>query len=87
VARNWVFVQIGTDEGITGIGEATTEYHELAVKAQIESELRPPSRTSTYSSTAGFFPGSTKCRRIRLRLRKVTSTSMNWRAGRGWVSS
>ena len=41
VRRNWIFVQVQTDEGITGIGEATTEYHELAVAAQIESQLRP----------------------------------------------
>jgi galactonate dehydratase len=41
VRRNWIFVEIQTDEGITGIGEATTEYHEVAVKAQIESELKP----------------------------------------------
>ncbi len=41
VCRNWIFVEIETDEGITGIGEATTEYHEMAVKAQIESELKP----------------------------------------------
>lgn len=39
--RNWIFVTVHTDEGLTGIGEATTEYHELAVKAQVESELRP----------------------------------------------
>ena len=39
--RNWIFVEIRTDEGLTGIGEATTEYCELAVKAQIETELRP----------------------------------------------
>ena len=31
--RNWIFVEIQTDEQITGIGEATTEYHEVAVKA------------------------------------------------------
>ncbi len=41
VKRNWVFVEIQTDEGILGIGEATTEYHEMAVKAQIDSELKP----------------------------------------------
>ena len=41
VRRNWIFVEIQTDEGITGIGEATTEYHEVAVKAQVESELKP----------------------------------------------
>ena len=39
--RNWIFVEIRTDEGLTGIGEATTEYCELAVQAQIETELRP----------------------------------------------
>ncbi len=31
--RNWIFVEVDTDEGITGLGEATTEYHEMAVKA------------------------------------------------------
>ncbi len=41
VRRNWIFVQVHTDEGITGVGEATTEYHEMAVAAQIESQLRP----------------------------------------------
>jgi len=41
VRRNWIFVEVETDEGITGLGEATTEYHEQAVKAQIETELRP----------------------------------------------
>ncbi|MBI2201593.1 MAG: hypothetical protein HYU43_06600, partial [Armatimonadetes bacterium] len=39
--RNWLFVEVETDAGLTGLGEATTEYHELAVKAQIEAELRP----------------------------------------------
>ena len=39
--RNWTFVEVLTDDGINGIGEATTEYHEMAVKAQIETELRP----------------------------------------------
>ena len=41
ICRNWVFIEIRTDEGVTGIGEATTEYHELAVAAQIETELKP----------------------------------------------
>lgn len=41
VRRNWIFVEIDTDEGITGIGEATTEYHEMAVKAQVDTELKP----------------------------------------------
>jgi len=39
--RNWTFVEVHTDEGITGIGEATTEYHEMAVVAQIETQLKP----------------------------------------------
>src|SRR5437773_730048 len=41
VRRNWIFVEVKTDAGLTGIGEATTEYHELAVVAQIETELKP----------------------------------------------
>jgi galactonate dehydratase len=41
VRRNWVFVEVCTDEGLTGIGEATTEYHEQAVAAQIVTELKP----------------------------------------------
>ena len=41
IRRNWIFVEVVTDEGLRGIGEATTEYHELAVQAQIDSELRP----------------------------------------------
>jgi galactonate dehydratase len=41
ILRNWIFVEVDTDQGITGIGEATTEYHEMAVKAQLETELRP----------------------------------------------
>jgi len=41
IRRNWVFVRLETDEGITGVGEATSEYHEMAVKAQIETELKP----------------------------------------------
>ena len=40
-SRNWIFVEIQTDEGINGIGEATTEYHELAVVAMIEPHLAP----------------------------------------------
>ncbi len=38
-ARNWVFVRVDTDEGLVGLGEATTEYHELAVMAMIEGHL------------------------------------------------
>lgn len=39
--RNWIFVEVVTDEGLRGLGEATTEYHEAAVRAQIETELKP----------------------------------------------
>jgi galactonate dehydratase len=38
--RSRTFVEIDTDEGITGLGEATTEFHEMAVKTQIEVELK-----------------------------------------------
>ncbi len=41
VRRNWVFVFVETDAGITGIGEATTEWHEMAVVAMIEEHLQP----------------------------------------------
>ena len=41
VLRNWIFVEVETDQGITGIGEATTEFHEMAVKAHVEMELGP----------------------------------------------
>src|SRR5579863_146342 len=37
--RNWIFVFIDTDAGITGVGEATTEYHEQAVAAMIEHHM------------------------------------------------
>jgi len=40
-SRNWIFVFIETDVGITGIGEATTEWHEMAVKAMVEQHFRP----------------------------------------------
>ena len=39
--RNWIFVFIETDGGITGIGEATTEYQEHAVIAAIEQHFAP----------------------------------------------
>lgn len=39
--RNWVFVEVETDAGLTGIGEATTEHHEMAVAAQVETALKP----------------------------------------------
>ena len=40
-SRNWIFVRIETDEGVSGVGEATTEYHEHAVVAMIEQHLAP----------------------------------------------
>ena len=40
-SRNWIFVEIETDEGITGIGEATTEYHEKAVVAMVQDHFAP----------------------------------------------
>ncbi|MEA1952244.1 MAG: mandelate racemase/muconate lactonizing enzyme family protein [Planctomycetota bacterium] len=40
-SRNWVFVRVETDEGIVGIGEATTEYHEKAVATMIEDHFAP----------------------------------------------
>lgn len=39
--RNWIFVFVETDTGITGVGEATTEYQELAVVAAIEHHFAP----------------------------------------------
>ncbi|MBC8228169.1 galactonate dehydratase [bacterium] len=41
LGRNWIFVFIETDEGITGIGEATTEYQEHAVASAIEQHFAP----------------------------------------------
>ncbi len=40
-SRNWIFVRVETDEGLVGVGEATTEYHELAVVAMIEQHFAP----------------------------------------------
>jgi galactonate dehydratase len=39
--RNWIFVRVETDEGITGVGEATTENCEHAVVAMIEKHFGP----------------------------------------------
>lgn len=41
VWRNIIFVKLETDEGITGIGEATIRNKEKAVKAAIDEHLRP----------------------------------------------
>ena len=40
-SRNWIFVRVKTDEGLYGVGEATTEYHEKAVVAMIENHFAP----------------------------------------------
>ena len=34
--RNWVFVKVYTDEGVTGVGEATLEYKEKALIGAVE---------------------------------------------------
>src|SRR5207237_7802201 len=39
--RNWIFVFVETDAGITGLGEATTEWHEHAVAQMIEQHMGP----------------------------------------------
>ena len=39
--RNWIFIKIETDEGITGLGEATTEHFEHAVVATVEKQFGP----------------------------------------------
>ncbi len=41
IRRNWIFVRIETDEGICGVGEATTEFHEMAVIAMIKEHFAP----------------------------------------------
>lgn len=41
VCRNWIFVIIETDDGLTGVGEATTEWHEHAVVAAIDRHFAP----------------------------------------------
>ena len=40
-SRNWIFVRVHTDEGLSGVGEATTEWHEQAVVAMIEDHFAP----------------------------------------------
>ncbi len=41
VQRNWIFVRVDTDEGLYGIGEATTEYFDMAVVAAITQHMKP----------------------------------------------
>jgi len=39
--RNWIFVRIETDEGLVGLGEATTENYEHAVLGMINEQFGP----------------------------------------------
>lgn len=39
--RNWIFVRVETDEGLTGLGEATTENYEHAVLGMINEQFAP----------------------------------------------
>jgi galactonate dehydratase len=41
VRRNWIFVRVETDEGLTGLGEATTESYEHAVLGMINEQFGP----------------------------------------------
>lgn len=41
VWRNLIIVRIDTDDGITGVGEATLRNHEMAVKAAIDEHIAP----------------------------------------------
>ena len=37
-SQNWVFVEVHTDEGITGLGEATVATKALSVEAAIKEQ-------------------------------------------------
>ena len=39
--RNLIIVKVDTDEGITGVGEATLRNHEMAVKSAIDTHVAP----------------------------------------------
>ena len=39
--RNWIFVRVETDEGVTGVGEATAENCEHAVVAMVNHHFGP----------------------------------------------
>lgn len=39
--RNWIFIKVETDEGITGVGESTTEHHEHAIATMVEKHFAP----------------------------------------------
>ena len=41
VWRNLIIVRVDTDEGITGVGEATLSNHETAVKSAIDTHIAP----------------------------------------------
>jgi galactonate dehydratase len=49
VAPRWLFVKIGTDDGVTGWGEATLEGHTDVVR-------------TTVSALAEYLIGRTRCR-------------------------
>ena len=52
--RNWVFVQVRTDEGVSGLGEATLEGKaETMVAAVASSPASSRARTRAGSSTSG----------------------------------
>ena len=53
---NWVFVKVYTDEGITGIGEATLEYKEKALVGAVE-HIREYLVGKTSKSTSTIFTG------------------------------
>ena len=36
---NWVFVKVYTDEGVTGVGEATLEYKEKALIGAVDEVI------------------------------------------------
>ena len=56
---NWVFVKVYTDEGITGIGEATLEYKEKALVGAVEHirEYLVGKNPLTSKSTSTIFTG------------------------------
>src|ERR671930_337685 len=39
--RNWIFVRVETDEGLVGLGEATTEHYEHAVLGMVNDQFGP----------------------------------------------
>lgn len=39
--KNWVFARVETDAGLSGLGEGTVDWHELAVARMIDSHMGP----------------------------------------------